>query len=186
MFYTVYLKNISLALRILRRALFAYDAVVLDFEAVLGKEDDGLGVGEGFLFEDSGGEGVGGVVVEDGAGALDDDGAGVVFVGAEVDGAAGDLAASLEYRFVDVVAPHALSAEGREEGRVDVHHAVFVLRGDVPEAEPAGLDDQIDFGRVEDFGNAGTERVHIVKLIAAEDHRFQTQFAGAVDRKSVV
>lgn len=61
----------------------------------MGEEGDGFGVGDAFLLKDAGGECVGGVIVHDFAGALGDDGAGVVFVGAEVDGAAGDFAACL-------------------------------------------------------------------------------------------
>jgi hypothetical protein len=139
------------------------DDVVYYGEAVLGEEGYCFGVGETFLLEDSGGECVGGVIVEDGAGALGDDGAGVVFVGAEVDGAAGDFAAGLEDGLVDVVAPHALSAEGREEGGVDVHHAVFVIGGDVPQAEPAGLDDEIDFGGIKRLCDADAERFDVRK-----------------------
>ena len=82
-----------------------FDAGLVDEEAALGKELNGLGVGDTFLLKDAGGEGVGGVIFEDGAGALEDDGAGIVLVGDEVDGAAGDFAAALEDGLVDVMAP---------------------------------------------------------------------------------
>ena len=165
-----------------RRAFLrgAFDGVVFDGESVLGKEGYCFGVGDAFLLEDAGGECVGGVVVEDVAGALGDDGAGVVFVGAEVDGAAGDFAAGVEDGFVDVMSPHALSAEGREECGVDVHHAVFVVGGDVPEAEPAGLNDEIDAGGVQCLGQFCAEGFDIGKVFAADDGRFEAEFTGAV------
>ena len=58
-----------------------------------GEEVDGLGVGQALLGEDAGGQDVGRVAFLNRHAALDDDGAGVVLAVAEVDGAAGFIAA---------------------------------------------------------------------------------------------
>ena len=114
--------------------------IVLDALPVLG---DGLGVGVAFEIEDAGGEGVGGIVGEDGAGLLQEWWAGVVGVVGEVDGAAGGGFVCTEDGFVDVVAVHALAAELGQQGGVDVEDAVFVVFGGDEQGEEAGEDEQV-------------------------------------------
>ena len=61
--------------------------------------------------------GLGGVVIVDRDGALEDDRAGVIGVVGEVDGAAGDLHPVVEHGLVDLGAVIALAAEGGDERR---------------------------------------------------------------------
>ena len=90
------------------------DAAALDLQAPLGEELDGIGEEGVLVWEDAGGEGVRGVALLDGDGALENDGTAVGLDPDEVDGAAGDLAAVVEDRLVDVVSPHVRAAEGGE------------------------------------------------------------------------
>lgn len=141
---------------------------------------DPLRQGFAFLFEDSGGEGVGGIVGEDGAGFLDEDGAVVVAVVGEVDGAAGDLAAVLEDSGVDVVAVHAGPAEGREQGRVDIEDAPLEVVGDLEEAEEASEDDEVSAvlaAGLEDGGGEGAE-IGVVLAAELEDGDLLVEVAG--------
>ena len=85
-----------------------------NFESPLSEEVNRLGVCDALLLEDPCGERLGCVVVEDGDGALDDDGAVVVDVVGEVDGASADLAAGSENGLVDMMPPHTFSAETRQ------------------------------------------------------------------------
>src|SRR5262249_22548788 len=63
----------------------------LTVKAAFGEQPNRLGVGFALLLEDAGRKAVGRVVVEDRHGALQDDGAVVVDVVGEMDGAAADL-----------------------------------------------------------------------------------------------
>ena len=55
-------------------------------------------------------------------GDLQDDGAGVIAGVHEMHGAAGDLCAVIQHRLVDMMPVHPLTAEGGQQGGVDVHH----------------------------------------------------------------
>ena len=114
------------------------------------EQGDRVGVGDFFFFENAVGEGFGGVVVEDGAGALKDDGAGVVAAVDEVDGAARQLAAVGEDGFVNFSAVHPAAAEAGEEGGVDVHGPAVIAGGEFEEAQPASEDNQVNLGLVHD------------------------------------
>ncbi len=130
---------------------------------------DGFGVGEAFLFGDAGGEGGGGVGGEDGDFFLEEDGAGVVGVVGEVDGAAGFFFAGAEDGFVDVVAVHAFAAEFGEECGVDVHDAVGEIVGDFPESEEAGHEGEIDGVVSEVVGDGGGEIFEGGEIFSGDD-----------------
>ena len=119
------------------------DAAALDGEAAGGKEAKGLGIGEMLLDLNAGVEGFGGVVLEDGNGALDDDGAAVGAGVDEVDGAAGDLAA-----VVEGLLPGVEAGEGGEKGGVDVENAAGEggEEGGLDDAHEAGEDDGVGTG----------------------------------------
>src|SRR5690606_8793576 len=87
-------------------------APVLDGDAALGDESDGLGHEAAFRGLHAGRERVGGVVLEDRDGLLEEDRAGVVAVVGEVDGGAGDLHAGGQDGLVHAAAVHAAAAEG--------------------------------------------------------------------------
>ena len=103
---------------------------------------DCFGVGDVFFDQDSLGEGLGVVGVEDRDGALEDDGAVIELVVDEVDGAAGDFDAVVEGLLLGVEA-----GEGWEQGGVDVQDAVWKGCDEVggEQAHVAGEDDQVDF-----------------------------------------
>ena len=88
---------------------------------------EGLGVEVVFLGEDSGGQGLGGVVGVDGDFGLGEDWALVVFGGYEVDGGAGFGFSGGQDGGVDFVAVHSGASEFGEEGWVDVEDAVLVF-----------------------------------------------------------
>ena len=81
--------------------------------AIFGELANRFRVDAAFDGEDSGCEGVGGVVGFDGDAALEDDGAVVVLVVCKVDGAAADFAAPLKDSVVYAVAVEALAAKRR-------------------------------------------------------------------------
>src|SRR5687768_14423798 len=108
-----------------------------DPQAVLLEQSDGLGVGDFFFFEYAVGEGVGRVIFEHGADALEDNRAVVVLLIDEVNGAAGDFAAVGEDGFVNFSAVHSGAAEAGEERGVNVHDAAVVARGNGEHAQPA-------------------------------------------------
>ena len=87
---------------------------------------EGLGVEGVFALEDAGGEGLGGVVGQDGDLGLGYDGAAVVFFVNEVDADAGGSLAGGYDGGVDALAVHSASAEFGEKGGVDVQDAVSV------------------------------------------------------------
>ena len=130
---------------------------------------NGFGIGFAFLFEDAGGEGVGGVGGEDGDFLLQDGRAGVVGVVGVVDGAAGLFFAGGEDGGVDVVAVHAFAAEFGEEGGVDVHNAAGEIVGDGPEGEEAGHEGEFDAVMAEDVGDAFGEGVEGTAVFAGDD-----------------
>lgn len=66
------------------------------------EEPDGFDVCGVFLLEDAGGEGLGGVAIENGNLSLNDNWAGVQFLIDEVDAATGTAIAVGEYTFVDI------------------------------------------------------------------------------------
>jgi hypothetical protein len=142
--------------------------------------DDG-GVGEELLFEDAGGEGVGGVGGEDGAAVLQEDGAGVVGVVDLVDGAAGFGFVGGEDGGVDVVAEHALAAELGEKRGVDVEDAAGVGRGDGEQLQPAGEEDEVDAVAIAKLEDGGGEGLGGVEVLAFEDGEGDVGGEGAVE-----
>ena len=152
---------------------------VFDGDSFFGEEADGFGVGDAFFFEHAGGQCVGVVAGLDLAASLDNDGPLVVFAGAEVDGTAADLAAGRKHRLVNVVAPHAAAAERRQERGVDVHDAALVFLRDQPQAQPAGLDDQVNPRRIEHFADAIAELADVGVILLADDRRPESEFTGA-------
>ena len=96
---------------------------------------------------------IGRVFLQHGAGALEDDGAVVVFLINEMDGAAGNFAAVGENSLVDASAVHPGAAECGEEGGVNVHDAILIARGNVEHAKPAREADEVDVVLVEEFEN---------------------------------
>src|SRR5690606_12433807 len=94
---------------------------------------------------------------------------------------------------VDAVAVHAGSAEGGEEGWVDVDDAAFVAGGDLDEFEVAGEDDPVDavfaeegaeaFGGDDagddEGGDAGVAGVLGARAFAAGDDEFDGGGEGA-------
>ncbi len=135
-------------------------AAVLD--GVLAAEDAGygFGVGQVLLLEDAGGEGFGGVFVEDGDGLLQDDDAVVDGFVDEVDGAAGYLGSVVEGLVLGVEA-----GEGGEERGVDVEDAVGegLDEGGRDDAHVAGEADEVDLVVVE----AGDHLGVVVGALAA-------------------
>ncbi len=119
------------------------EAAVLD--GVVAAEDagDGFGVGAVLFEEDAGGEGFGGVVVEDLDGALEDDDAVVDALVDEVDGAAGDFGAEFEGLGLGVE-----TGEAGEQAGVDVEDAVGegLDEGRGDDAHVAGEADEVDPG----------------------------------------
>lgn len=163
-------------------ALFGGTSFALDVEA------DGFGVGEAFLFEDSCGEGVGGVGGEDGDFLLEEDGAGVVGVVGEVDGAAGFFFAGGEDGLVDVVAVHAFAAVlswaaagGRKQRGVDVEDAAGEVVGDLPKGEEAGHECEVDAVVPEDVGDAFGEGFEGAGVFAGDDVDGEVEVLGALD-----
>ena len=107
---------------------------------------DGFGVGFVFLDEDSGGEGVGGVRVKDGDGALQDDDTVVDVLVDEVDGASGDFGSEGERLGLGVE-----TWEAGEQAGVDVEDAIGEGgdEGRRDEAHVAGEADEVDVGLAE-------------------------------------
>lgn len=147
---------------------------------------DGLGVGVAFEGEDAVGEGVGGVLGEDGAGFLEEGWAGVVGVVGEVDGAAGGGFVGVDDGLVDVVAVHALAAELGEQGGVDVEDAVGVVVGDNEQGEEASEDEQVGLGVAAGGENGVGEGVLVGVLLAGQDVDGQAAVFGALDAFAVV
>lgn len=75
---------------------------------------DGFGVGDMFLFEDAGGEGFGGVIGEDRASSLVEDGSFVIPFADEMDGTPACLGTGGEDSMMNMDAVHALAAEAGE------------------------------------------------------------------------
>jgi hypothetical protein len=101
---------------------------------------EGFGVGDVFLLLDAGVEGFGCVVVEDGDGALDEDGAGIGTFIYEVDGATGDFDAIYEGLF-----PGRDTGESRQQGWMDVENTVGEggQHGGFDDAHEAGKNDVV-------------------------------------------
>lgn len=95
-----------------------YIAAAADFAFAASHEADGFGVGEVLLSEDAVAKGLGGVGVEDGDGALDDNGAVIELFVDEVDGAAGDFDAVGEGLLLGFEA-----GEGGQQGGMDIENA---------------------------------------------------------------
>ena len=140
-----------------------------------------MGVSDAFLLEDSCSEGVGGIIIFDGAGSLDDDRSFVVFVSTEVDGAAGDFASCIEDGLVDVVSPHTCAAEAWQQCRVYVHDFIFVSFWDFPEAEPAALDDEVDFCSDKFFFDSCAEPFDVGVVFFSNDFDIESCVFGSFD-----
>src|SRR5581483_2001707 len=112
----------------------------LDF----GHPPDGLGVGLALRPEDPLGQRLGRVAGEDRDALLQQDGALVVVQVGQVDRAAGLPGAGAEDRLVHAVPVHALAAEVREQGRVDVEDPPLELAGEEVAADEARHDHQVD------------------------------------------
>ena len=128
--------------------------VAAAFDAVCAGEDagDGFGVSEVLFQEDSGGQGVAVVLVEDGDGALEDDDAVVEMLIDEVDGAAGDFRAVVEGLLLGVEA-----GKGWQKGGVNVEDPVGEGGDELrrQEAHIAGEADEVDLmvlKAADDFG----------------------------------
>ena len=140
-------------------------------------DDEGVvGVLEGV---DAGGEGVGGVAGEDGAGGLEDDVAGVVLFVDVVDGDAGGGVAGVEDGLVDVVAVHAFAAVAGEEGGVDVDDAagVGLEEGGGEAPEEAGEDDEVDAEVAELVEEAGG----VEEVVAGDEDGGEVEAPGALE-----
>ena len=74
---------------------------------------------------------------------LQNDGPMIIPVIREVDGAAADLHSISESRFMDMVAIVSLSAEGRDQGRMDVHDPAVEIVRDRDEMKETGKADEI-------------------------------------------
>lgn len=125
---------------------FDADEGAIDGETSVSIESDGFGIGGAFLLKDACRDIVRGVGVEDGDGALEDNGAVVVLVVGEVDGAAADFDAASNDGIVNVMTVEALAAEGGDESGVDVHHPVEEVVRDPDETEKAGKCHEIGVG----------------------------------------
>ena len=127
-------------------------AAALELVVATGDVGDGFGVGDVLFLEDARGEGIGVVGVEDGDGALEDDGTVVEVLVDEVDGAAGDFDAVVEGLVLGVEA-----GEGGQQGGMDVDDAVGEgvdeLRRE--QAHVAGEDDEIDIVTAEAGDDVG-------------------------------
>jgi hypothetical protein len=84
------------------------------------------------------------------------------------------LAPGFQHRLVDVMSPHTLAAETRQQGGVDVHHAVLVASWYFPETEPAALDDEIDLCGDKFLFDALAEFIDVGVVFLANDFHVQS------------
>lgn len=126
--------------------VFGEEAAAADFVGVGEYLCDGFGVGLVLFGEDAGGEGGGGVLVEDGDCALEDDDAIVYLFVDEVNGAAGDFCAEVEGLGLGFEA-----GEAGEQAGVHVEDAVGegLDEGRGDDAHVAGEADEVDLGLLE-------------------------------------
>ena len=132
-------------------------------------------VGVAFLAEDSGGERIGRVVLEDRACPLHDNRAGVVRLVGEVDRAAAYLAAGGEDGFVNVVAEHTFAAETGQQSRVDVHDAPGVVVWDRDQAEKTHEADDVGVGLTHYVPDRRGEVGRAGEVLSADNVRGQSQ-----------
>lgn len=152
----------------------------LDLQSSLLKQSQSRGVGDLFFFKHSGGEGVGGVGFENGAGALEDNGAGVVGVVHKMHGAAGDFAAVVEDGLVDFGAEHALAAKAGKKRGMDVDDSPEPARRHFQQAKPAAHADQIDVGIIAERKDLLAEIGAILEGAAIDDEVHDLARRGAV------
>lgn len=128
-------------------------------------------VGEGLAFEieDSFLERLRGIVGEDGANALEEDGSVVVLVIDDMDGAAGDLDTVIDGGLMDAEAVEAGSTEGRDEGGVDIDDAAAKVGWNEDMFEEPTHDDQFDLGESAGFEDGVGEVLSGSVLRARED-----------------
>ena len=131
----------------------------LDAQPALSKKADRLGIGLALLLEDALGQSVRCVIVENGNGALKNDGTVIVDVVGKVDGAAADLDAARQGRFVDAMSVEPLAAEGRDKSRMDVHNAAGEVIRDRQELKETAQADEIDTGAAAKIEDAPAEFV---------------------------
>ena len=101
-------------------------AVGSEFHAIVAQCGDDFGKQRVLLFEHARGDGGVIVVGEDGDDGLGDYFALVKLFVDEMDGWSGETRAGIYDCFVDVFSVHAFSAECREQGGMNVEHAVFI------------------------------------------------------------
>ena len=64
---------------------------------------------------------------------------------------------------------------------MDVHHLVLVLRRDVPQAQEAGLDDQVDLGVIENLRQSGRVGFGVRHLLVGHEVDGQAASFGSFD-----
>ena len=163
----------------------ADDAGAGDDELSGGDAAEGFGVGFAFGGEDAAGESIGRVVFQDGDDALEEDGAVVVLVVGQMDGAARDAGTARDHRFVDVVSVEAMSGEGRDEGGMDVQHAVAKVCGDFEQGKKPGQCDEVDAEGAEPGEDRGREGGDIGEGLAGDDFTGDGGVGGALDAATV-
>ena len=163
----------------------ADDAGAGDDELSGGDAAEGFGVGFAFGGEDAAGESIGRVVFQDGDDALEEDGAVVVLVVGQMDGAARDAGTARDHRFVDVVSVEAMSGEGRDEGGMDVQHAVAKVFGDFEQGKKPGQCDEVDAESAEFGEDRGREGGDIGEGLAGDDFTGDGGVGGALDAATV-
>jgi hypothetical protein len=116
---------------------------------------------------------------------LEQDGAGVVAIVSEMDGAAGFGFTRGEHSFMDMSAMHSLAAELGEEGRVDIEDAAREIRGNGPERQKTGHQAQIDMILAENGGDFFRESVEGGKIFFNDDVDGKVETLGAEDSLAV-
>ena len=164
---------------------FSDDAGTSDDELSGGDAAEGFGVGFAFGGEDAAGEAIGRVIFQDGDDALEEDGAVVVLVVGQMNGAARDAGTASDHRLVDVVTVEAMSGEGRDEGRMNVQHAVAKVFWNFEEGEEPGEGDEVDAQGAEPGEDRGREGGDIGEGLAGDDFTRDGGVGGALDAATV-
>ncbi len=165
------------------RELFDRDSTFAEGQTAGLIEANCLRIGDFFLLENAMGEGFWGVVVENGASSLKNDGPGVVGGVDEMDGAPADFCAMVKDGLMDALAVKARAAEGGEQRRVNVHHLPPPLLGEMKETKPTGQAHEIGARFIAKLEDTSGEFRRTGEFLSFNDFRAQPRRFGAIDTR---
>src|SRR5262249_13719385 len=108
-------------------------------------------------------------VVEHRYGALQNDRSVIVLIVREVHGAAADLGAVVQDRFVNARAVVSLAAERGNQGGMNIHHSAEIILGNLNQLQEAGQADEVGAGPAAQVENPPTELLQGAGNLAVDD-----------------